>query len=174
MLLQPYNTEWATHFNAIKTVLDNALQPLPIIVEHVGSTAIPLLAAKPIIDIDIVFNEATVNFSNIKSKLVSIGYYHNGNQGIVDREVFKRKLLAHHPILDTISHHLYVCSSNSNELQKHLTFRDHLRNNEADRTAYQALKLTISEAAKQDRKLYASLKETQATAFITKIISQYL
>lgn len=174
MLLQPYNTEWATHFNAIKTALDNALQPLPIIIEHVGSTAVTNLAAKPIIDIDIVFNEATASFSNVKSKLARIGYYHNGNQGIADREVFKRKLLVRHPILDTISHHLYVCSSNSKELQKHLIFRDHLRNNEADRIAYQALKLTIAEAAKQDRKLYAALKETQATAFINGIINQYL
>ncbi|MDI9363545.1 MAG: GrpB family protein [Flavobacterium sp.] len=174
MLLQPYNTEWAMHFNAIKTALDNALQPLPIIIEHVGSTAIPLLAAKPIIDIDIVFNEATCNFSNIKSKLASIGYYHNGNQGIADREVFKRKLLAHHPILDTTLHHLYVCSSNSKALQKHLTFRDHLRNNEADRNAYQALKLTIAEASKQDKKLYAAFKEIQATGFINGIINQYL
>lgn len=174
MLLQPYNTEWVMHFNAIKTALDNVLQPLPIIIEHIGSTAVPYLAAKPIIDIDIVFNEATVNFSNIKSKLASIGYYHNGNQGIADREVFKRKLLARHPILDIISHHLYVCSSNSKELQKHLTFRDHLRNNEAVRNTYQTLKLTIAEAAKQDRKLYAALKETQATAFINSIINQYL
>jgi GrpB-like predicted nucleotidyltransferase (UPF0157 family) len=174
VLIETYNTKWVTHFNAIKTVLDNALQPLPIIIEHVGSTAVPLLAAKPIIDIDIVFNEATCNFSNIKSKLASIGYYHNGNQGIVDREVFKRKLLARHPILDTISHHLYVCSSNSKELQKHLTFRDHLRNNEADRNTYQALKLTIAEAAKQDKKLYAALKETQAAAFINSIINRYL
>lgn len=174
MLIETYNNEWVTQFNTIKTALDNVLQPLPIIIEHVGSTAVPYLAAKPIIDIDIVFNEATVNFSNIKSKLASIGYYHNGNQGIADREVFKRKPLAHHSILDTISHHLYVCSINSKELQKHLTFRNHLKNNDADRNAYQAFKFTIAEAAKQDRKLYAALKETQVTAFINGIINQYL
>lgn len=174
MLLQPYNTEWAMHFNAIKTVLDKALQPLTIEIEHVGSTAVPYLAAKPIIDIDIVFNEAITNFTSIKNKIEAVGYYHNGNQGIADREVFKRKPLAHHSILDTISHHLYVCSSNSKELQKHLTFRDHLRNNEADRNAYQALKFTIAIAANQDRKLYAALKETQATAFINNLIKLYL
>jgi GrpB-like predicted nucleotidyltransferase (UPF0157 family) len=174
VLIETYNTEWVKHFNTIKAVIENALEPLPIVIEHVGSTAIPLLAAKPIIDIDIVFNKATTNFNNLKSKLAYIGYYHNGNQGIVDREVFKRKLLAHHPILDSIAHHLYVCSINSKALQKHLVFRDHLRNNETEKNAYQALKLTIAEAAKQDKKLYALLKETQATDFINNIISKYI
>jgi GrpB-like predicted nucleotidyltransferase (UPF0157 family) len=174
VLIETYNTEWVTHFNTIKAVIENALQPLPIVIEHVGSTAVPNLAAKPIIDIDIVFNATITSFSSIKSKLAIIGYYHNGNQGIVDREVFKRKLLAHHPILDFIAHHLYVCSINSKELQKHLAFRDYLRNNEAEKNAYQTLKLTIAEAAKQDKKIYALLKETQATDFVNSIISKYL
>lgn len=174
MLLQPYNTEWAAHFNAIKTVLDKALQPLTIEIEHVGSTAVPQLAAKPIIDIDIVFNEAITSFTRIQSKLEAVGYNHNGNQGIVDREVFKRKSFAHHTILDKVPHHLYVCSTNSKELQKHIAFRNHLRNNNADRETYQALKLSIAEAANQDRKLYAALKDIQATAFINDILKQYL
>ena len=71
----------------------------------------PQLASKPIIDIDLVYFDWN-DFEKIKAHLESIDYYHNGNQGIVDREVFKR-INNNHPIVDTIAHHSYVCPSNS-------------------------------------------------------------
>ncbi len=77
------------------------LNGLGYTIEHVGSTSVPNLDAKPIIDIDIVFTESKT-LPMIKAALEAIGYYHNGNQGIEDREVFKRNGKLNHSSLDTI------------------------------------------------------------------------
>ena len=77
MLIQKYKVEWAKDFETIKGVLQGACGENVIRIEHIGSTSVPGLAAKPIIDIDIVYqsNEA---FGSIKSALRKIGYFHNG------------------------------------------------------------------------------------------------
>lgn len=172
MLIQAYRESWVEDFGAIKGVINDALTNINISIEHVGSTAVPKLAAKPIIDIDIVY-ESNTSFESVKKGLEKIGYYHNGNQGIVNREVFKRKVWAtKHQILDGISHHLYVCPVGSEELQKHITFRNYLLANEVARNEYQKLKYEIAEAADQDKKQYATLKEVKAREFINSIIEK--
>jgi GrpB-like predicted nucleotidyltransferase (UPF0157 family) len=171
MLIQKYNPSWITDFNNIKNVITEALTNLNVHIEHIGSTSIPNLAAKPIIDIDIIF-DTPKDFETIKSRLEKIGYYHNGNQGIPNRDVFKRdKSDAKHEILDLITHHLYVCPSDSAELQRHLLFRDYLKSNEEARIQYQNLKYALAEEANQDRKKYAALKEEKGNAFINAIIA---
>ena len=170
MLIREYATNWVFDFQTIKTILQEVLQHLHVTVEHVGSTAIPGLSAKPIIDIDIVF-ENNVSFSEIKNRLESIGYYHNGNQGITDRDVFKRNnALIKHPVLDSITHHLYVCPAHSEELKRHLLFRDYLRTNEEARIEYQQLKLNLAEEANHNQKIYAQLKEEKAKPFIEQVL----
>lgn len=172
ILIQKYNPQWATEFQAIQKILRVALVHLPVSIEHIGSTAVPGLAAKPIIDIDIVLREQTV-FDTIKNRLATIGYRHHGNQGIPGREVFKRAATtAVQEVLDSVAHHLYVCPANSEELQRHLRFRDYLLTHEAARIQYQQLKYAIAEDAGQDRKQYAALKEIKATTFITAILEK--
>ncbi len=172
MLIQKYTKSWINDFIQLKTILNNALSPLEISIEHVGSTAIPKLAAKPIIDMDIVYDE-NIEFEIIKIGLEQIGYYHNGNQGIVGREVFKRsKIGAKHPILDGIAHHLYVCATNSEELQKHLLFKNYLLLNESARMEYQNLKYEIATMVNQDPKKYAALKAFKASSFINSILEK--
>jgi GrpB-like predicted nucleotidyltransferase (UPF0157 family) len=172
MLIQPYNKSWVTDFQTIRSILEETLQQLPVTIEHIGSTAIPGLAAKPIIDIDIVFENA-IPFSKIKNKLEALGYYHNGNQGIADRDVFKRaETFATHKPLDSIAHHLYVCPAHSEELKRHLLFRNYLRTNEDARNEYQQLKLSLAAEANQDRKQYAALKEEKAKAFFERVLAK--
>ncbi|GAB4013309.1 GrpB family protein [Spirosoma sp. KCTC 42546] len=170
MLIQDYTADWLTDFNELKKVLHEALFDLTVSIEHVGSTSIPELAAKPIIDIDLVFS-SRLEFHELTKRLRKIGYYHNGNQGIPNREVFKRDTItAKHPVLDFISHHLYACPTDSEELQKHILFRDYLSRNKEARIYYQTLKYEIADEAKQDRKKYAQLKERKASDFINHII----
>lgn len=172
MLIQAYNKSWISNFNAIKKVLNEALTNLNISIEHVGSTSIPKLAAKPIIDIDIVF-DAPTEFDDIKKRLEKIGYYHNGNQGIPNREVFKRhKMFVVKGVLDALVHHLYVCPIDSEEFQRHILFRDYLMKNEEARTQYQNLKYELAKEAHQDRKKYAELKEIRAGNFVNMIIAK--
>jgi GrpB-like predicted nucleotidyltransferase (UPF0157 family) len=172
MLIQPYQASWAKDFAQIEIVLLETLAPLVVMVHHVGSTAVPDLPAKSIIDIDLAYPAETA-FSDIKKGLESIGYYHNGNQGIEDREVFKRQSsTTQHPILDVVTHHLYVCPVHSEELKRHLLFRDYLRENTEACEQYAQLKQMIATEANQDKKLYAQLKEIQAKEFIATILQK--
>jgi GrpB-like predicted nucleotidyltransferase (UPF0157 family) len=173
MLIQKYQESWATDFNKIKEVIEEKLPNNDIKIEHIGSTSIKNLAAKPIIDIDIVYCKSD-SFREIKLGLEKLGYFHNGNQGIIGREVFKReKLKGSHWILDSIKHHLYVCQVNSEELQRHLFFRDYLRENERERKEYEDLKYRIAEKTSQDKKEYANLKEVMAREFVESIIKMH-
>lgn len=170
MLLQDYQDEWPAQFQQIREVLQEVLAAHCQSIEHIGSTSVPGLAAKPIIDIDIVYKNPT-DFAGIKSALEKLGYYHNGNQGIKDRAVFKRNNGEKHPVLDQIPHHLYACPSTSEELNRHLLFRNYLRKNPAARAQYQALKHQIATTAGQDRKRYAQLKEEQARSMIESLLT---
>ncbi len=171
MLLQKYTASWRSDFEEIKAVINSALKNQNIQIEHVGSTAIPNLDAKPIIDIDIIFTDLD-SFEILKSALLKIGYYHNGDQGIPDREVFKRLGTLNHPVLDTKAHHLYVCPSHSKALQRHLRTRDYLAKNETARKYYQEMKYTLAHEANQDRKVYATLKELRLNDFIDSIVEK--
>ena len=171
MILEKYSPVWVNDFTNIKREIDHILATLTYAVEHVGSTSVPNLDAKPIIDIDIVyFNE--LDFEKIKLGLEKIGYYHNGNQGIEEREVFKRNGKILNEILDTVKHHLYVCPVNSKALERHILSRNFLRKNDWARLKYQQMKYALAKEANQDKKIYAVLKEINVNNFINSIIEK--
>ena len=105
----------------IKDELTSALGQLAIGIEHVGSTSVEGLSAKPIIDIDVVIEDYTV-LEEVVSALGAIGYRHERNLGIPGREAFKYDGKDH-----LRKHHLYVCPADSPELKRHVSFRDYLR-----------------------------------------------
>jgi len=168
-LIQGYQESWKEDFIQIKEVLIGALSGLDVTIEHVGSTSVPGLAAKPIIDVDIACAE-NVKFDVVRKRLSIIGYEHKGDFGIPEREVFKRDQLLEHLVLDTITHHLYVCPYGSLELKRHLFFRDYLIENEGARIEYQHLKMKIATEANQVHSIYAKLKEDAASDFINGIL----
>lgn len=170
-LIQPYTTDWPKSYLGISDVLAKACAGLGVIIHHIGSTAVPGLAAKDIIDIDIELPETTP-FATVTEALAAIGYTHIGDYGIPLREAFKRCAReSAHPVLDRIDHHLYVCPTHSPELQRHLAFRDYLRQHAGAREEYEALKQDIAEKTGQDKKAYAELKEIEARAFVEQILS---
>lgn len=171
MLLEKYTSHWINNFEELKHKIGNGLAGLNYRIEHVGSTSVPNLDSKPIIDIDIIYSNQS-DFDQIKFRLEQIGYYHNGNQGIEDRDVFKRNGKSIDEVLDTIKHHLYVCPTHSKALQRHLLSRDFLRKNDWARLEYQQLKYRLAENAMQDRKIYAELKELNVNGFIDAIIEK--
>ena len=122
VVVTPYDPSWPRDFDAIRWELADALGDLAAAIEHVGSTSVPGLAAKPIIDIDVVISGYHV-FDAVVEKLAAIGYAHEGNLGIPQREAFCYEGKDH-----LRKHHLYVCPADSQELHRHIAFRDHLRN----------------------------------------------
>ena len=123
VIVVPYNKQWRNDFEIIKQYLLTAVETQVIGIEHVGSTSVEGLSAKPIIDIDIVIKDYSV-FDKIIESLSTLGYIHEGNLGIEDREAFDYRGNADLPI-----HHLYVCPEFSLEIHRHISFRDYLRNN---------------------------------------------
>ena len=121
VVVVPYNEQWKLDFLQIKAELSDALGQLAIGIEHVGSTSVQDLSAKPIIDIDVIIKDYTV-LGNVVSALGEIGYHHEGNLGIAGREAFKYDGKKH-----LRKHHLYVCPEDSPELKRHIAFRDYLR-----------------------------------------------
>ncbi len=169
MLIQRYTANWIIFFEQLKKEIQIGLEGIDCVIEHIGSTAVPELDAKPIIDIDLIyFNPA--EFKKISLGLGKLGYYHNGDQGIKQREVFKRKAKGCNKIFDKIDHHLYVCLSGSKPLQRHILSRNFLRKNEWARIKYQEMKYDLAAKAGQDRKIYAALKECSINEFIDRII----
>ena len=131
----------------------------------------PDLDSKPIIDIDIIYYHQG-DFEKIKAVLLTMGYYHNGNQGIENRDVFKRNIGWTNQILDKIKHHLYVCPVDSKALERHILSRNFLRNNDWARLKYQQMKYELAEKANQDKKIYAELKELNVNDFIDSMIAK--
>ncbi len=171
MLIEKYTSTWIKDFENLKREIENGLHGLDLTIEHVGSTSVPNLDSKPIIDIDIIY-AVQLDFEKIKSELFKIGYYHNGNQGIEDRDVFKRNSGLTNEVLDKITHHLYVCPVNSKALERHILSRNFLRKNKWAMIKYQQMKYELAEKANQDRKKYAELKELNINDFIDSIIEK--
>ncbi|HEX4139142.1 MAG TPA: GrpB family protein [Candidatus Methylacidiphilales bacterium] len=171
-LLEPHNPAWSTEFSELSAVYEKSLGSLALRIEHVGSTAIPGLAAKPILDIDVVIADYSV-FPQVIEALAKLGYSHNGDQGIPQREAFKpADEFAPHvsPPRAWRTHHLYVCPEQSPELARHLRFRDALRANSALREEYERIKRHLAAHAGDDRKIYARLKEEACRDFVSRAV----
>lgn len=119
----PYDKGWKDDFAKIKNEIETAIGDLIVGVEHIGSTSVEGMSAKPCIDIDVVIKDYSV-FDAVVSRLSGIGYIHEGNLGIKDREAFAYSDKPH-----LQKHHLYVCPEYSEELRRHITFRNFLRAN---------------------------------------------
>lgn len=121
VIVLPYDDRWKKDFEEIAEEIRAALENTAVRIEHVGSTSVEGLCAKPIIDIDVVIEEMEV-FPEVCRRLEKIGYCYEGNLGIMGREAFRyegRERLR--------KHHLYVCPKDSEELKRHIAFRDYLR-----------------------------------------------
>lgn len=152
VIVLPYNEEWKSDFEKIKKELCCALDGSIIGIEHVGSTSVEGLSAKPCIDIDVIIKDYSV-FEAVVSALAAIGYTHEGNLGIKDREAFK---YSNKPHLQ--KHHLYVCPQNSAELYRHITFRNFLRANPDAIKKYSAVKETAAKLFPNDIDKYIEYK----------------
>lgn len=121
VIVLPYDEQWKQDFQNIRDEISDALGELALAIEHVGSTSVHGLSAKPIIDIDVVIEDSSV-LNLVITELEKIGYRYEGNLGIVGREAFKYDGKEH-----LRKHHLYVCPKDSAELKRHIAFRDYLR-----------------------------------------------
>lgn len=145
-----YDPAWPIAFSMLRARLWRAVEDFAIAIEHVGSTSVPGLAAKPILDIDVIVNSEQGVLLAIE-RLTSIDYTYCGNMGIEGREAFR-------PAKDEPRHHLYVCREDSAALRDHLTFRDYLRSHLETAQAYADLKRALALEFPDDIDSYAIAK----------------
>ena len=157
IIIEEYDPVWAQQFETLRSRIAPALGPLAAAIEHVGSTAVAGLAAKPIIDIDVLLRGRDDLAAAIK-KLYSLGYLHRGDLGIPGRESFRA------PPQD-FPHHLYLCLPQYGEFDRHVAFRDYLRAHPDDVVAYARLKRQLAAKHHTNRDAY-----TQAKGEFVKLI----
>jgi GrpB-like predicted nucleotidyltransferase (UPF0157 family) len=159
IVISEYDPRWPALFCELRDALPAGLRMCARSIEHVGSTAVPGLAAKPIIDIDVVVaDEADV--AEAIAMLAAAGYPHKGDAGVPGREAFDQP--PHLP-----EHHLYLCVEGAGPLVAHLRLRDHLRANPGTAREYAALKRELTAAYGDDREGYTEAK----TVFIERVLA---
>jgi len=148
----PYDAAWKQAFETVREQLQAALGDLALAIEHVGSTSVEGLAAKPILDIDVVIRSYD-DFAAVVQRLAAIGYIHEGDLGIKDREAFRYDNKPH-----LQKHHLYVCPQDSAELNRHITFRNYLRSHPQAAAEYGAVKAEAAALYPNDIDAYIAHK----------------
>jgi GrpB-like predicted nucleotidyltransferase (UPF0157 family) len=146
IIVVDYDPAWPEVFQQLLSKVWPLVSDFALSVEHVGSTAVPGLSAKPIIDLSIVVSsEAEIRLAI--ERLATIGYLHRGNLGIEGREAF------HSP--DGLPpHHLYVCPQGGLGLQNQLAVRDFLRLHRETAQAYGELKKRLAREFPHDIESY--------------------
>ena len=163
IIVQAYNPNWKLEFEKAKASFLDLLSAIEVKVEHVGSTSIEELWAKPILDIDIIVKNDS-DSKKVIGKLESVGYTHIGNLGVEGREVLKYK--EGNPFIQWMDHHLYVCKEDCENLRNHLLIRRHLRNNREAVKAYSELKRQLAQAFPHDINSYIDGKTDLLTQFL--------
>ncbi len=148
----PYNPDWPIQFERIAATLRPTLAHIPsATIEHVGSTAVPGLAAKPIIDIDIIVDPADIQAGI--AALESIGYLHRGDLDLPGREAFFPP--DNHP-----KRNVYLCQRGCLSVRNHLAVRDVLRRRPDLRDQYGAIKLALAADPDMDIDTYIARKSS--------------
>lgn len=167
--VEDFNPDWASWFAKLSSYFKDRLGPKVIRIEHVGSTSIPRMVAKPIIDFDIVIHIS--DFKEIKSKLEVIGYVHQGDLGIPGREAF---VLRNIELIEQLPpHHLYICDINSTELHRHIAFRDYLCKHPEDARKYSEIKVRLVRDHSGDRELYMQGKDSLVREILGRALHWY-
>jgi GrpB-like predicted nucleotidyltransferase (UPF0157 family) len=162
MIVVPYDPAWPVAFERERDRLGRALGPLALRIDHNGSTAVPGLAAKPVIDIQI--SVARLHpIDAYAPALARVGYIHVPHADDAVCPFF------HRPAEWPHTHHVHVVEAGSEEERRTLAFRDYLREHADAAREYEALKRRIAQEFSGDdfasREAYAGAK----TAFITRI-----
>ena len=131
---------------------------IALAIEHVGSTSVPGLAAKPIIDLSAVVR-ADEDVPVAIERLASLGYVHRGNLGVEGQEAFDS------PDVSPV-HHLYLCPRDSPGLANHLAVRDYLRAHADIAEEYGVLKKQLAKKFPYDIDSYIDGK----TDFLLRIL----
>jgi len=174
----PYQSSWVDDFQFLKAELENILHSFDPVIEHIGSTSVPGLAAKPVIDIMVGIQSASL-FEELVSIMANQDgyiYYRCFDDAMPLRRLYvKLKQTAnladfpkHYDDFETIPHttintyrkaHVHIWDIHSKDWLRHIAFRDYLIANDIVRNEYQELKLSLSQQEWRDGVHYNEAKD---------------
>lgn len=157
----PYDPHWVDKYETEARLLRDVFGDLLIEIHHVGSTSIPNMIAKPVIDIMPVVHDIT-QVDDLNPQMIELGYEPRGENKIVGRRYFSKGGDDHR------THHVHVYEPDNIEVAKHLDFRDYLRTHSNDAQAYADLKIQVAKNNPHDVWGYMDGKH----AFIQDIIAK--
>lgn len=146
----PYDPEWPSHFSGAEAALRMTLGSIVLAIDHIGSTAIPRMSAKPIIDIDVTLLSLSA-IPAASASLIEAGYEPRGNRYDADVWAFMLQSIA--PKL-----RVYLCPPNNLSHERRMVFRDYLRHHEDAAEVYSALKKRLAEQFPYNGDRYTSEK----------------
>jgi GrpB-like predicted nucleotidyltransferase (UPF0157 family) len=159
IILAPYDPNWPHIYDLARDELLALLPEPPVLIEHIGSTAVPGLSAKPVIDI-IILVGAMQPILDRMADLAAIGYEFRPDVSNPER-IFMRRYGPD----DVRTHHLHI-HTDADDVRRHVMFRDALRMDRATRQAYLDLKRDLAARHASDRQAYANGKD----AFVDSIV----
>ena len=161
----PYNKQWLFMFAAesykLKSIFGNEL----IEIQHIGSTSVPGLKAKPIIDMMPIVKDIKL-IDSYNAEMEHLGYHFKGENGIAGRRYFQKGG-------DNRTHHVHIYQIGSPEIERHLAFRDYLCFHPAAREKYGELKEKLALSFPYDIDSYIRGKETLASEIETQALGWY-
>lgn len=161
----PYRDEWARLYEEERAMVASLLGDNLQDIYHIGSTAVPGLAAKPVIDMMAAVNSLD-EVDLVNEQLAGLGYEAKGEFGIGGRRFFMKGG-------DERTHHLHVFLKGSSELTRHLALRDYLRANPAEAKRYGDLKLQLAALHPNSIDDYIAGKSSLVKELEAKALSTY-
>jgi GrpB-like predicted nucleotidyltransferase (UPF0157 family) len=146
-----YDPAWPERFEAEAERIREALGAAALRIDHIGSTAVPGLAAKPVIDIQVSV-ERVGDDEPYVAPLVALGYEHRPDHEDSDHDYFQRAQSG------LGAYQIHVCPTGSEWERRHLLFRDHLRTHPDDAERYEAWKRRAAARHPMDILAYIEMK----------------
>jgi len=153
IIVVPYDPEWPLQYEEEKARILAAIAPYVVCMEHMGSTAIPGLAAKPVIDI-LIGVRSLADAPFFLPPLASLGYEYIQKHEVI----FPERRYLHRLVNGQHTHHLHMVEPDSNFFKVQIAFRDYLRHHPKARDQYAALKLDLAQKFHHDREAYTNAK----------------
>jgi len=161
IIVVDYDPSWPGQFDEIAARVRAAFAGAPLVaVEHIGSTSVAGLAAKPIVDLNVIV-PTRADLPDAIARLATLGYVHEGDKGVAGREAFRCPP-------GTARHHLYACAQDNAEHRRHIAFRDYLREHPEAARQYEALKRDLAARFRNDRPAYNDGKTDFVEAVLAK------
>ncbi|WP_315120250.1 GrpB family protein [uncultured Clostridium sp.] len=153
----PHDPKWKEEYLRESKIIHNIMKEEIIQIHHIGSTAIPGIEAKPIIDILIEVKDIN-NVDKYNNEMESLGYIPKGEYRIKGRRFLLKGLYNR-------THHIHIFQSGNSEIHRHINFRDYLVAHPKEANQYSELKNELAKKFKYDIEAYCNGKD----AFIKEI-----